>query len=85
MFISTPDLFEPFMTTPTPKLYKRETRYLETHFGRKYYVLTLETIPLIPKHLGKPQKKSSFFSGHVHLEGGGVRACPLRKKELFFF
>ena len=51
MFISTPDLFDPSMTTPTPKLYKSETRYLETHFGRKYYVLTSETIPLILKHL----------------------------------
>ena len=34
--------------------------------------------------LGKPQKKTIFFYLTCPLRGGGLRACPLRKKEFFF-
>ena len=39
---------------------------------------------LYPYYIREAAKKSSFFSGPDHKEGGGVRARPLKKKELFF-
>ena len=55
----------------------------------KYAILKNKTSLLKKKKmsvisdLGKPQKKSYFFSGPT-TKRGGVRARPLRKKELFF-
>ena len=59
-------------------------RNLENKFKRNHYIFIIQYI--FWKHwLGKPQKKkSSSTNGQAVKRGGGVKAGPLRKKELFF-